>query len=176
MIIEDLVLPGKLHYKGKSDDLSSFFNYHLDQLYCAKAHLAERLGEIEGMEDDSLLNEAITAAICCTDSQLGILERLYESIGRTYSFEHCEQVINSLDEYFNAILKETADRSLHALYFAAYLSFVRCIEETSLTILRLCAVQQKDKEMMQLLKTFAPGITGDGDLLHFAISHPLTVI
>ena len=134
-----------------SDKLTIFFTEHLNRIYCAKAHLAERLLEITDNESFKDLNAPIKEAIDETEKQITRMDSLYVQLQKHYSFENCNSLISLLEDEFTTIHQHSDDEVLRDMCTLSYLEYVASIEKNSMQLLQLTAIEKNNGPMIHFL-------------------------
>jgi ferritin-like metal-binding protein YciE len=132
-------------------EVQLFFLDTLNTIYCAKAHLVERLPEIMDDVCFSDLKDAIIETISEMEKQLSVMDRIYDLLGKAHSFENCSSLISILDNAFMEIQKRSKTPEIRDLYLLSYLFIAESTESASFKILKVISADLKDKEVKKHL-------------------------
>lgn len=135
-----------------ADKLKLFFINHLNRIYCAKAHLQERLPEIRSHAHFTDLNHAITETLADVEKQVSRIDEIYSLMDLQHNFENCKGVTGLIEDAFSAIDQERHDPEMCDLSILFYLQQIESIEMTSFKMLNLATPVMDKKEIRQLLK------------------------
>jgi ferritin-like metal-binding protein YciE len=135
-----------------SEKKQTFFIEHLNRIYCAKSHLAERLPEIYEEAGFADLKQAIKETINVIENQISRMDQIFELLNLHYSFENCQTLITFLENTFSALQQQFADPDLRDLLIASYLYQQESAEMASFQILQIAAANIPDQQLRQLLK------------------------
>jgi ferritin-like metal-binding protein YciE len=146
--------PGKVFapLSPGAEKLQSFFMEHLNRLYCAKAHIVERLPDIVDAARYKGIKTDISTAIELAELQVTKMDQIYGLFNARYSFENVNGLIEFLERSFTAFQWNMADPELSAIMIISYLGFIECLETTSVHILKLLAIKLKNEKVTQMLK------------------------
>lgn len=134
-----------------SDKLTIFFTEHLNRIYCAKAHLAERLLEIADTDSFKDLNVPIKETIDETEKQIARMDGIYVQLQTRYSFENCSGLISLLEDEFTTIHQHNDDEALRDMCILSYLEYVAGVEKNSKQVLQLTAIEKNNGPMIRFL-------------------------
>ncbi|RYE52837.1 MAG: hypothetical protein EOP48_15625 [Sphingobacteriales bacterium] len=138
----------------------------LNQLYCLKSHLTERLVDLEGQPAFKNASTAIKNLVIQTDAELENLDQVFIMLERRVSFENCTELSQYLEGIYTDITEALETPQLSHVFFYEYLCEVKTIEKTSLasmcrismTIanpeLKSLLLKECEKPECELLKTF----------------------
>ena len=132
--------------------MQHFFVEHLNRVYCAKSHLAERLPEIYEGADFSDLKYAIKETILSTEKHLARIDQIFELMDLRYSFEKCQPMIIFLENGFADLQLHTDELQIRDLMIVSYLYQIDSIEMASAQILQFVANGITNQQIKQLLK------------------------
>ena len=144
--------------------LNDRFAEYLNQLYCAKSHIIERLSDLLEHPEFNDIEGLLQSLFINSEKCASILESVYLQMGLDYSFTQCKELINLANALFDAILKAKAkifERNLALLY---YINFIKSIEGAALKNLELVIAKSADDEIIHLL-TIQLSANQDDDLL-----------
>jgi ferritin-like metal-binding protein YciE len=119
---------------------------HLNRIYCAKAHLAERLSEIIDSPLFSDLKFPIGRTIINLNNQLKGLATIYDKLNLKPSFANCQDEISLMEKSFMAIHRYEESRKVRNIVMAVYLYVVDGIETASFQSLAYSAPGIQDPE------------------------------
>ncbi|WP_190295280.1 DUF892 family protein [Mucilaginibacter rubeus] len=134
-----------------SDKLTVFFTEHLNRIYCAKAHLAERLLEIADTDSFKDLDTPIKETLGETEKQIARIDGVYAQLQKRYSFENCSGLISLLEDEFTAIHQHNDDEVLRDMCILSYLEYVSGVEKNSMQVLQLTAIEKNNEPMIRFL-------------------------
>jgi ferritin-like metal-binding protein YciE len=135
-----------------SEKIQLFFIEHLNRVYCAKSHLAERLPEIYEGAGFADLKHAIKETILSTEKQLSRIDQIFELLGIKYSFEKCQTLINFLENSFADLQLSTDQLQIRDLMIVSYLYQLDSVEMAAAQILQFVANGITNQQIKQLLK------------------------
>ena len=133
-------------------NLRVFFVDHLNIIYCAKAHLLEKLPEIASHVHFTDLREGILETISDVEKQKARVELILTLLDAEVSAAHCPGMVGMVEEAFMGI-KQNSGRShgLRDLSIAYYMQQIESVELASFQVLQMAAVKLKDKQIKKLL-------------------------
>jgi len=134
-----------------SDKLPVFFTEHLNRIYCAKAHLAERLLEIADTDSFKDLDTPIKETLSETEKQIARMDGVYARLEKRYSFENCSGLISLLEDEFTAIQQHNDDEVLRDMCIISYLEYISGIEKNSMQVLQLTAIEKNSAPIIRFL-------------------------
>lgn len=123
--------------------VDNFFTEHLNRIYCANAHLAERLLEIVGTNNFKNLNNPIKETIDETEKYIALMDSVYAALQKHYSFDKCNNLISLLEDEFTAIHQQD-DELLRDLYLLSYLQNIENVEKNSIQLLQLINTEKSN--------------------------------
>ena len=138
----------------------------LNQLYCLKSHLTERLVDLEGQPAFKDASKAIKNLVLQTDAELENLDEIFKMLERGVSFQNCTELSQYLEGIYTDITESLETPQLSHVFFYEYLCEVKTIEKTclasmcriSMTIanpeLKSLLLKECEKPDCELLKTF----------------------
>ena len=135
-----------------SEKIHTFFIEHLNRIYCAKSHLAERLPEIYEGAGFADLKFAIKETIISTEKQLARIDKIYELLGLQYSFEKCQALITFLENGFADLQLHSEQLQVRDLMIVSYLYQLDAVEMSSAQILQFVTTEIMNQQIKQLLK------------------------
>jgi ferritin-like metal-binding protein YciE len=133
-----------------SEKIKVFFIDHLNRLYCAKSHLAERLPEIFDEAAFADLKQAIKETILNTERQLARIDKIFELLNIQYSFENCQTLITFLETQFESLQLYAKETEFRDLSIVTYLYQLDSVELASSNILQV-AVNHLNSKVITLL-------------------------
>jgi ferritin-like metal-binding protein YciE len=122
-----------------SEKVKVLFIDHLNRLYCAKSHLAERLPEIFDEAAFADLKHAIKETILHTEKQLLRIDQIFALMNTKYSFEKCQPLITFLENAFEALQLHATEQEFRDLMIVTYLYHLDSVELASSKILKIAA-------------------------------------
>ena len=132
--------------------LKFFLIDHLNKIYCAKAHLVERLPEILDHASFIDLKQAIKETIVQMEHQVAEMDEVYTLLDISYSFESCNGLIISLDNAFMSIQNQSEDADIRDLFIISYLYLAESMEMASFQILHTLSGSTMNHEIRYLLQ------------------------
>lgn len=156
--------------QSESDKLAIFFTDHLNRIYCAQAHLAERLLEITDTDTFKDINIPIKETISETEQQIARMDGIYAQLQQRYSFDNCSGLISLLEDEFTTIHQQTDDEVLRDMCILSYLNYVTSIEKSSIQVLRLTAIEKNNISMNQFVKEYLNNSKNSHTLYNFLIA------
>jgi len=138
----------------------------LNQLYCLKSHLTERIIDLEGQPSFSRMKHAIQNLVAQTDAELENLEQVFKMLELGSSFQDCSELSRYLEEIYTDLTDAFDTPHLAHVLFYEYLSQVKTIEKEclaslcriSMTIanpeLKVLLLKECEKPECELLKNF----------------------
>ncbi|WCT14886.1 DUF892 family protein [Mucilaginibacter jinjuensis] len=132
--------------------LRDFFISHLNRIYCAKAHLVERLPELADQAQFRDLRYAIIETMEDIDRQIARMDEVFVLLDEKPSIEKHDELIDFLENGFAANYQQVDDLVLRDLSILFYLSLVESIEVASFHILLMAADKMHSKQIKQLLQ------------------------
>ncbi|MEO3404237.1 DUF892 family protein [Mucilaginibacter sp. CAU 1740] len=162
--------PGTVHphpAQWAPDKLTIFFTEHLNRIYCTRAHLAERLLEIVDTDNFKDLQQAIKDTIDETEEQIARMDGIYALLEKRYSFDNCTSMIAMLEDDFSAIQQQSNDINLRDMSILLYLQNIENVEENSIQILQLAAVNENNQQLNLYLHQHLNRITAKRTLYNF---------
>jgi ferritin-like metal-binding protein YciE len=135
-----------------AEKLQSFFMEHLNRLYCAKAHIVERLPDVVEAGRFKSIKSTITETIDLAELQVNKMDQIYCLFNTRYSFENVSGLIDFLERSFTTFQWNMADPDLSSIMIISYLSFIECLEANAVHVLKLLAVKLHNDKLSQLLK------------------------
>jgi len=133
-----------------AEKLKSFFISHLNRIYCAKSHLAERLPEMQMQAHFQDLKHAITETLEDVEKQIIRMAEIYVLFDTKYSFENCHGLVGMIEEAYSAIHGQPDDE-MRDLAILFYLQNIESIEMSSFEALQMLALKMQNKQIRQLL-------------------------
>lgn len=135
-----------------SEKIHTFFVDHLNRVYCAKSHLAERLPEIYEGAGFADLKYAIKETILSTEKQLARIDQIFELLNVQYSFEKCQVLITFLENSFAELQLHSNELQIRDLMIVGYLYQLDSVEMASSQILQFVTTGIINPQIKQLLK------------------------
>lgn len=148
-----------------SGDLKLFFLEHLNHVYCAKAHLVERLPEIEEVAYFKDLRNAIIETKEDVQRQLVRMDEIFILLETKSSMENCDGIIAMVEGAFSSIQLQAKNSVLRDLSILFYMQNIESIEMASFQILQIAAVKMNNNQVTQLLKENFDEAKGDRTLM-----------
>jgi ferritin-like metal-binding protein YciE len=143
-----------------SDKLILFFIDHLNRIYCAKAHLRERLPEVKDHAYFADLTDAIVKTLADVEKQILRMDKIYELLKAENNFEKCQGMIGLLEDTFDAIYSESNSAELRDLSILFYLQNIESIQVASYKMLVITANKINNK---QIIKSLTDNLTEAND-------------
>jgi len=145
-------IPGEQFLKKNGlNEVEQFFFETLNKLFCAKAHLIERLLEIIEDTRFSNLKAAIAETIAETEDQVENLNEIYTLLEKSHSFKNCSALITILDNSFTEIQQTTRGSEIRDLLIMAYIYTAESTETAALKVLKVIADKLPNAEIKKLL-------------------------
>ena len=132
--------------------LRGFLINHLNRIYCAKAHLVERLPELADQANFQDLKYAIIETMEDIEKQITRMDEIFMLLDEKPSIENHDELIEFLENGFAANYQQVDDLILRDLSILFYLSLVENIEVASFHILLMAAGKMHNKQIKQLLQ------------------------
>jgi len=148
-----------------SEKIKTFFIDHLNRLYCAKSHLAERLPEIHDEAAFADLKQAIKETIACTEKQLARIEKIFSLMIIKYSFEKCQTLITFLETQFESLQLHATQAEVRDLAIVTYLYQLDSVELASSNILQVAVNSLNNQEIKALIEEQYSEAKADNALL-----------
>jgi ferritin-like metal-binding protein YciE len=136
----------------KAEKLKAFFITHLKRVYCAKAHLQERMPEMKSYAHFTDLAHAISETLVDVEKQMGHLKEIFAFLEIEVGTENCEGIIDLIEDAFTAIYEEREDPEMRDLSILFYLHEIESIEMAAFKMLNMAAPFLEKKEIRQLLQ------------------------
>lgn len=135
-----------------AEKLQSFFMEHLNRLYCAKAHIIERLPDIADADCFRSIKGTINETIDRAELQVYKMDQIYCLFNTKYSFDTVSNLVNFLEKSFTNFQWNMTDPDLGLIMILSYLSFIECLEGASVQILKMLAIKLQNEKLSFLLK------------------------
>lgn len=135
-----------------AEKLQPFFIQHLNMLYCAKAHIIERLPDIAEANFFRSIKAVVNDAIEQAEAQVEKMDQIYKIFNTRYSFEHLTGLVNFLERSFTNSQWNMSDPDLGIIMIISYLDFIECLEASCVHLLKLLALKLQNEKLSQLLK------------------------
>ena len=123
----------------------------LNQLYCLKSHLTERIIDLEDQPSFSQMKYAIKHLVAQTDAELENLDQVFIMLERDSSFQDCAELSKYLEEIYTDLTDALDTPHLAHVLFFEYLSQVKTIEKTCLVSLCRVSMTIANPELKKLL-------------------------
>lgn len=136
-------------------NIDIFFIDHLNRVYCAKAHLIERLQEVLDHDGFSDLEKAIKETIELLEQQVADMDTIFNLLDLKYTFENCSSMISILDSAFISIQQHDDDPELRDLYIISYMYLAENLETASYKMLEIAGERLDNTRVKQLLSQSA---------------------
>jgi len=133
------------------DQLRSYFIIHLNKIYSAKSHLAERLPEIAVHANFKDLKHAIAETIDDVERQIARMEEIYLLLDTPIQVENCSEFTGMVEDAYDAIHEQEDNLVLRDLSILFYMQNIESVEMASFQVLKMVAVKLKNKQLTQLL-------------------------
>jgi len=125
------------------EKLKAFFISYLNKIYCAKAHLQERLPEIQHQSHFADLKHAIGETLEDVNRQITRMDEIYALLDEEPSVVDCSGLIGMVEDAYTEIHKESGNPELRDLSILFYMQ--------NIEILQIAAVKFKNRHIKQLL-------------------------
>ncbi|MFC0512650.1 DUF892 family protein [Mucilaginibacter angelicae] len=135
-----------------AEKLQSFFMEHLNRLYCAKAHIVERLPDIADAGCFKSIKNAVNEAIERAEVQVHKMDQIYSLFNTKYSFDNVSNLVGFLEKSFTSFQWNMTDPDLGLIMIISYLSFIECLEASSVHILKMLAIKLQNEKLSFLLR------------------------
>lgn len=135
-----------------SEKLSSFFIFHLNRIYAAKAHLVKRLPELQHLAGLRDLAHAITETAEDVERQIARMALIYELLDQPVSPASLSSMEGLMKDTFAAIKEQQHDPQLCDLSILFYLQNIENVELSSFKMLQMAAVKLPNAQIRQLLR------------------------
>ncbi|AMR30560.1 hypothetical protein A0256_03535 [Mucilaginibacter sp. PAMC 26640] len=142
-----------------SQQVQAFFIEQLNSLYCAEAHLVERLEEINDEPAFAALTSTIKNAIISSERKSKLLDQIFAALDVTYNFDNCAGLISFLEDSFTSFRQYTDMPYLSYMLILSYLQNVKSTRMNSCRLLRLLSEKLYRPEITILINQ----ICEDGD-------------
>lgn len=144
--------PKPYHPALQSQELTLFFIRHLNHIYCAKAHLFERLQELA--DHINFLDLKLPILKTCENvARLSTkIEEIYVLMESKPDLENCDELIAFIEAGFESIHQQSKNQILRDLSVLSYLSLIESIEIASFQQLQMAAVALNNKQIEQLVQ------------------------
>jgi len=133
------------------EKLKAFFISYLNKIYCAKAHLQERLPEIQHQSHFADLKHAIGETLEDVNRQITRMDEIYALLDEEPSVVDCSGLIGMVEDAYTEIHKESGNPELRDLSILFYMQNIKSVEMASFQILQIAAVKFKNRHIKQLL-------------------------
>ena len=132
---------------------------NINQLYCVKSHLVERLTDSRDNSSLNKFSQDIDQIITGNETQLHVLDQVFHHLNTTYSFTKCESLILHLEELFTTFLYSVNDDPAFS-YFLLLSYFIKAQAiEQSLGYLLTILTEKLDN--LQISKLIAKVVEED---------------
>lgn len=135
-----------------SEEIMQFFLVHLNKIYCAKLHLAERLPELADQADFGDLEKAIHETRDDIVKQIARIEEIYILLNAEPVINNCDTVIDFVEEGYSAIYEQSFNSKTRDLSILFYMSLIESVEMASFKILQLVSIEFSNMQIKQLLQ------------------------
>lgn len=147
----------------------------LNQLYCLKSHLTERIIDLEDQPSFSRMKYAIKELVAQTDRELENLDHIFQLLKKQICLEDCRELSNYLEEIYTDLTDAIDTPNLAHVLFYEYLSQIKTIEKTCLSsvcrismtianpelkVMLLKECEKPECELLQNFKKFYPASFG----------------
>lgn len=140
---------------SEPDKIRQLFIEHLNRLHCVKAHLVERLVDIAEENRFDTVKMAIDQTIADTEQQILSIDKLYDLLSATYSFDNCTALINFLENTFAESQQYYTDPYITYVLTLSYVHHIDCIEKASFSILKVLALKIGEKNIISVLNNIS---------------------
>jgi len=123
----------------------------LNQLYCLKSHLTERIIDLGGHLSFSRSKYAIQSLVDQTDLELENLDLVFKLLNRQPSFTNCHEIIKSLENIYDDLTDAIEYPQLAHTLFLEYLNQIKTAEKGCLITLCRYSMGIDNPELKQLL-------------------------
>jgi ferritin-like metal-binding protein YciE len=127
------------------------FIVDLNQLYCLKSHLTERIVDLENHPSFSRMKDAIKTLVEQTDAELVNLDAIFLMLGEKISFGGCKELVNYLEGIYNDLTDTIETSHLAHVLFYEYLSEIKTVEKTYLASLLRVSMSIDNPDLKKLL-------------------------
>jgi len=134
------------------EDIRLFFIEHLNRIYCAKAHLVERLPEIRDNAEFEDLKYAIDETLDDVENQIARMDEIYSILNAEKAIQDFNGVIGLVEDAFTSIYHYRDNPSLRDMGILFYLQNIESLEMASFKVLMIVAAKFNDDKIKQLLK------------------------
>lgn len=125
----------------------------LNRLYCAKAHLIERIGDINDEVTFTKIKKVLAETVISSEKQIKILDKVYDHLQTRHSFENCGDLINMLEKTFSFFQEQsTDDPDIAYLFLQSYLQQIFAIINASAVLLQSLARNSDRSDLEALIK------------------------
>lgn len=138
-------------YRLNSEKLKFFFITHLDRIYAAKKHLVAKLPLLAAEAQFTDLEKAIQDTVQNIEKQIARMQMIYTLLDAEVADGSIRGLIGMIDDAFEAIKNQNGEPALQDLSIIFYLQNIESVEMASFQILRMTAVQLKNKQVSILL-------------------------
>jgi ferritin-like metal-binding protein YciE len=135
----------------ESERMELFFIEHLNRLYCAKAHLIERLEEFADENKFGDIKPIIIETIHQSEKQVGVIDQIFELLNTHYSFEKCASLVLFMEESFSSSRSNINDPYLFYILIISYLQKVESVQTDACSLLQLMANKMNRANIKALL-------------------------
>ena len=134
------------------EKLLRYFVDHLNLIYSAKLHIAEKLPIIAGYAAFADLKNALFETHSDIEKQILRMDEIYLLLDTTYSAQNFATTLGLIEDSFKAIAGKSDDTVLRDLSILFYMQNMESIEVSSFKILHMAASVMKNKQISQLLQ------------------------
>lgn len=132
--------------------LLDYFIEHLNRIYCAKLHVANKLPGVASSADFVDLKHAILETCDDVEQQISRMDKIYTLLNAKYSTSSCIGITALFEETFNAMGSNGDNKILRDLNILFYIQHMESIEISSFKIMQIAAQKLNNPEIVQLLK------------------------
>jgi ferritin-like metal-binding protein YciE len=138
--------------KVGAEKLRTFFVSHLNRIYYAKAHLVNKLPQLQDEVYFRDLKSAIRETVGDVEKQMARMELIYTLLDASIGRGSIHGLTGLVDDAFEAIPEQAGDAELRDMSIIFYLQNIESVEMASFQVLQIAAVKLKNKQVKQLLK------------------------
>jgi len=147
------------------DKARNYFIHHLNRINCTKAHLTERLSEIDMNDNFKDIRPVIKEAQRDLILQSAVIGQLFLLFSAKETLSDCGEMIGFIEDAFNGIYLRSDEPVLRDFAILYYLKSLDSIGDTSLQLLRQSADQIEGARFTHLPDLLNAGILAENKLL-----------
>jgi ferritin-like metal-binding protein YciE len=134
------------------ETIVDFFLEYLNKIFCAKAHLAERLPELAEQAEFRDLKNGILETLDDITKQIARIEEIYVLLNAEPSIKNADDLIGFVENGFENILQQRLSPKMRDMSILFYMSIIESMEVASFKVLQIAALEIPDKQIKQLLR------------------------